>query len=75
MNATRCAVQVDAGVIPGEPEPIFSKAWAIQSDEWNASTDQSTLLCELIGKASTYATFLMLQPDTFNWVKTEWIWY
>jgi len=74
--STRCAIQVDAGVIPGQPEPEFSKVWVIQSEEWNPEdADQSTLLCELIGKASTYATFLMLQPDRFNWVKTEWIWY
>ena len=76
METTRCAVQVFAGVLPGTPEPEFTKTWVIQSDEWHAEgADQGMLLCELAGKACGYATYLMLQPDRYNWVKTEWIWF
>lgn len=77
METTRCAVQVDAGVLPGTPEPEFSKVWAIQSEEWHAAEgdEQVVLLVELAGKANAYATYLMLQPSRLNWVKTEWIWF
>lgn len=77
METTRCAVQVFAGVLPGTPDPEFTKTWVIQSEEWHAADDghKSMLLVELAGKANTYASYLMLQPDRFNWVKTEWIWF
>lgn len=76
MRTTRCAVQVDAGLVPGRPEPEFTKVWVIQSDEWHAEgASQDDLLCDLAGKANAYATLLMMRPDRFNWVKTEWIWY
>lgn len=76
MQTTRCAVQVDAGLLPGTPESEYTKVWVIQSEAWNApDADQGTLLSELIGKATDYSVFLMMQPDRFNWVRTEWVWY
>jgi hypothetical protein len=32
------------------------------------------VLAQFAGKAQGYAMLLMLQPDTVNWVRTEWIW-
>ncbi len=76
MQTTRCAVQVDAGLLPGTPDPEFTKVWAIQSEEWHAAEErQEMLLIELAGKANAYATLLMMRPDRLNWVKTEWIWF
>lgn len=77
MTTTKCAVQVDAGVLPGAPEPEYTKVWVIQSDEWHDADGMghATLLADLAGKANGWATYLMLQPQRFNWVKTEWIWY
>lgn len=77
MQTTRCAVQVDAGLLPGTPDPEFTKVWFIQSEEWHGTEDanKEMLLIELAGKANTYATLLMCRPDRLNWVKTEWVWY
>jgi hypothetical protein len=74
-QSMRCAVDVVAGVLPGTPEPEFTRQWFLTSDAWNAKdANQANLLCDLAGQASAYATYLMLQPDRLNWVKTEWIW-
>ena len=75
--SARCAVDVMAGVVPGKAEDEFTRRWFITSDEWYAAEgpEQNHLLTDIAGKASGYATFLMVQPDRFNWVKSEWVWF
>jgi hypothetical protein len=65
------------GVVPGSPEPEWSRQWFITSEEWyaNDGEDQAHLLSDLAGKASAWATYAMLQPERFNWVKMEWVWF
>lgn len=82
MSATvqaRVGVDVVAGILPGQAneEVARMRQWFITSEEWNAADDtgRAELLCDLAGKASAYATFLMLQPDRLNWVKVEWVWF
>ena len=77
IQSARCGVDVMAGVLPGTPEDEFTRRFYITSAEWhNAKGDeQAHLLTDLAGKANGYATYLMLQPDRLNWVKTEWIWF
>lgn len=71
----RCVVEVYAGVLPGTPEEDLTQRWFLLSADWNAeNADKAMLLIELAGKANAYASYLMLQPDRVNWVKTEWIW-
>lgn len=72
----RSAVDVVAGIIPGISEDDFTRRFFITSEEWNAEgANQVNLLCDLAGKASAYATYLMIQPDRLNWVKLEWVWF
>jgi hypothetical protein len=73
-SSARVIVEVQAGVLPGTPEPEFTRRWAITSDEWDIAGDQSETLATLNGKAVGYAMLLMLQPDRVNWVRTEWLW-
>jgi hypothetical protein len=74
--AARCAVEVVAGVIPGQPIEEFTQRWVITSEEWHSDkTDQHTMLAAMNGKAMGWAMWLMFQPDRVNWVKTEWIWF
>lgn len=77
METARCGVDVLVGVAPGTPEPEFSRQWFITSEEWyaNDGADQAHLLSDLAGKASAWATYAMLQPERFNWVKVEWVWF
>lgn len=77
MSQARVIVEVVAGVIPGQPEPEFTKRWAVTSEQWYGVADEgerAALLAETNGKAQGYAGWLMLQPDRLNWVRTDWIW-
>lgn len=77
-GTARVGVDVVAGVLPGTPEPEFTRRWFLSSETWYAAETGSAkaeLLVEMNGKALAYAAWLMLQPDRFNWVKTEWIYF
>jgi hypothetical protein len=76
-KSVKCGVDVYAGVVPGTPMPEYTRQWFITSDEWyeDDGKNQADLLADLAGRAAGWATMLMLQPDRFNWVKTEWIWF
>ncbi len=75
-DSARVIVEVVAGLIPGQqPEQEYTRRWALTSAEWEAAgSAQSEALAVLNGKAQGYAGLLMLQPDRFNWVRTDWIW-
>ena len=80
METARCIIEVTAGVVPGTVEPEYTRQYAITSDEWNkarASEEQGTeiaLLAERNGVAQGYASMLMLQPASLNWVNVHWLW-
>lgn len=72
----RVIIEVLAGIIPNQPEPEFTRRYAITSEEWNAAQgeNQAMLLAERNGQAFGYANLLALQPDHVNWVRVDWIW-
>ena len=76
----RLIIEVVAGLLPGkDPDPEFTKRFAITSKAWRAAQDAGgdaagRLLAETNGKAQGYAALLMLQPDRLNWVRTDWVW-
>lgn len=80
-NTARVGIDVAAGVLPGQSMPEYFRQWFITSEEWQEASkdetgmEQAKLLTDLAGKANAWATYLMLQPDRVNWVKTEWIWF
>lgn len=75
-DAARVIIEVVAGVIPGHPEDEYTKRFGITSQQWEEAGEdgKANLLAERNGQAQGYAGLLMLQPDRFNWVRTEWIW-
>jgi hypothetical protein len=76
-DSTRVVVEVVAGLIPGSPEPEFSRSWSLSSDEWQAAVaagKQGETLAVLNGRAQGYAGWLMMLPDRLNWVRVDWIW-
>lgn len=78
VRQAKIGVDVVAGVLPGIPEPEFTRQWFITSEEWQkaiaeSESGQAKLLSDMNGKAAAWAMYLMLQPDRFNWVKTEWV--
>jgi hypothetical protein len=75
-RSARLIVEVVAGVIPQTPEREHTRQWVLTSEDWHAADDakKGILLAELNGSAQGYAALLMLQPDRFNWVRTDWLW-
>lgn len=75
MNAAKVLLTVTAGVLPTAPEEEATRRWSITSEEWDAAGDDAIeLLAERNGQAQGYAALLMMQPNRFNWVRTDWIW-
>ena len=72
----RAGIDVVAGVLPGTPEPEYTKRFFLTSEEWDGGSEKGVnALVEMNGKAQAHAMMLMLQPHRLNWVKTEWIWF
>lgn len=75
MDSVRVIIEVAAGVVPGQPEPEFTRKFMMTAREWEqAGARQVEQLAQLNGQAAGYAALLQLQPDRVNWVRTEWIW-
>lgn len=77
MNQAKLILEVTAGVMVERPDPEHTRQYALSSDDWHKATEnggQAAALAELNGKATGYASLLMMQPDTVNWVRLDWIW-
>jgi hypothetical protein len=72
-NSARVIASVVAGVIPGRPDPQYTRQYVLTEKEWSEGSDGQAL-AEVNGRALGYAGLLMLQPDRVNWVRTEWVW-
>ena len=69
-QALKCSIEVVAGVLVGVPMKEYSRQWHITEEDWiNPPTyiDKS-------GAAMNYAMSLQ-NPQRFNWVRMDWIWY
>ena len=74
----RAGIDVHAGLVPGQPEPEFSRSWFLTERQWSDAPDQAAqdqLLVELAGKATAHGLELMRHPERLNWVKVEWVWF
>lgn len=79
MKAARCAWEVTAGLIPGEPIADYTRRWGLTSDEWYDNDGQPTpqgvaLFNAHLVAAQEYARYLM-NPQGLNWVRVEWVWF
>lgn len=78
-EAARCAWEVTAGIIPGEPMPEYTRRWGLTSSQWygpdgEPSATGAALYNAYLVAAQEYARCLM-RPDVLNWVRVEWIWF
>lgn len=83
--SAKVIIEVVAGIIPNQPEPEFTRRWAINSDEWQAAQEADEkadpehrfnaylLLAGRAAQADEYARALR-NPQRFNWVRTDWLW-
>lgn len=46
MEAARLIIEVTCGVIPGTPEPEFTRRWAITSAEWDLANQADAELLQ-----------------------------
>ena len=68
MAGLKCSVIVKAGVVPGES--TLSRQWDFTEEDMN----NPPTYIDRTGSAMNYAMSLQ-NPDKFNWVTLEWIWY
>lgn len=71
----RCAWEISAGIIPGQPDPQLTRRVFLTSDEWDGgSVEGVDRLMAKQGEAMMLALSLQ-NPSRTNWVSLEWIWY
>jgi hypothetical protein len=71
----RYAVEVKAGLIPGQPTPEFTRQWFVTTDEWRRGEHHSVEDPESAwSQARAYAEQLV-DPAVVNWVSLEWVWF
>lgn len=84
LESAKVIIEVTAGLIPGTPDPQFTRRWAITSKEWHEAeqkemTEDSIfhpmheLLIFRAAEADAYAMMLR-DPARLNWTRTDWIW-
>jgi hypothetical protein len=78
-EAARCAWEVTAGLIPGQPMHEYTRRWGLTSTEWygedgNGSPQGVALYNASLVAAMEYARYLM-NPQGLNWVRIDWIWF
>jgi hypothetical protein len=78
-EAARCAWEVTAGLIPGQPMNEYTRRWGMTASEWHGEDGKPTpqavaLFNAYLVAAQEYARYLM-DPRGLNWVRMEWIWF
>ena len=85
-ETARVAIEVSAGLVPGQAEPAFTQRWAITSSEYEAAVEADgqedeehrfhlyLLMAGRAAQADEYARMLR-NPVRWNWVRTDWIWF
>lgn len=81
MSSVRIAIEVQAGVIPGQSMPEHTKKFFISSDAWYAQgqyegkqQEAKLEILKVYGFAQEYARNLM-NPQMLNWVRMDWIYF
>ncbi len=88
--SAKAAIEVTAGLVPGQPQPELTRQWWISSDEWASAEALNAqqpaqgvmpvdyvgrLMADKQGAAMAYAQLLMFQPDQYNFVTVNWLWF
>jgi hypothetical protein len=77
LVAAKALIGVQAGVIPGQPMPEYTKNWSYTSEDYEldmkAALDQPTIFSTRLKEAHDYAMGLS-NPICVNWVRVDWIW-
>lgn len=77
MESARYAVEVVAGLIPGQAMPEFTRQFFVSSSEWRLYQSEGPQALTEAGpwqEARKYAESLV-DPDRLNWVSLSWVWF
>lgn len=69
VQNAKLILEVQAGVIPGEPNHDLTRRWVIGEYE----LDDKNKLVDVQGAALNYAAILQ-NPEFVNWVRLDWVW-
>jgi hypothetical protein len=73
----KALIGVQAGIIPGQPMPEYTKNWGYTSEDYELDKkvppDQSTIFSKRLQEAHDYAMGLS-NPAYVNWVRVDWEW-
>lgn len=68
-DMAKLILEVQAGVIPGEPMPELTRRWALTSED----IEVDNKMADAQGAALNYAALLQ-NPQRVNWVRLDWVW-
>lgn len=85
-KTARVMLEVQAGLVPGQPMDEFTKRWAIDSETWRASQgseadphfkvedarEAQDKIEQMYGHAQEHARNLW-NPGRVNWVRLDWV--
>ena len=71
----RIAIQVVAGIIPGQPLPELTKQFIITSELWYSDAPGDAERCKEIQEEAIEYQKSLMNPSYSNWVRLEWIWF
>jgi hypothetical protein len=75
--AVKALIQVQAGVISGEPIAAFTKHWQYDASDYELDCktpqDLPTIFSLRLAEAHDYAMGLS-NPKHVNWVRIDWMW-
>ena len=74
-NALKAQIVVQAGLMPGQPDPFYTRVWHFDHQLIEETLEDPTdfRYRDAFGAALNYAAFLQ-HPGHLNWVKMEWTW-
>lgn len=77
-TSARIGIEVTAGLIPGKPDPEFTRKWFITSDVWQklneGDADARAHFIRVSGESREYAATLE-DPRRLNWVRRDWVYF
>jgi hypothetical protein len=68
----KAIIEVQAGALPGIPDPDLTRRWHSSAEEWDAVSSVEALLAGRYALAQAYAREL-LDPVRVRWSRTTWL--
>jgi hypothetical protein len=76
-DGLKCLIVVTAGLIPGEPDPKYTRQWSFMGSQYTAMKkgDQTAGMewNRIMGESREYGAGLE-NPGLVNWVSRVWTW-